>query len=50
MALISAFPVPDHIVSKLKKEGIETVSPFGLDETPWNQEDKLRSLIEAIRS
>ncbi|VUT25917.1 MAG: hypothetical protein MOIL_01298 [Candidatus Methanolliviera sp. GoM_oil] len=48
MSLISAFPVPDHVVSKLKKEGIETVAPFGLDETQWNQEDKFRSLIEAI--
>jgi hypothetical protein len=48
MILISEFPVPEDVISRLKEKGILTICPFGFDSDTNSKEKELESIIKSI--
>ena len=45
MILISRFSLPSNIISYMEDKGINVIAPFGFEQTPYEQEEKLRNLL-----
>ena len=45
MILISRFSIPSNIISYVEDKGINVIAPFGFEQIPYKQEEKLRNLL-----
>ncbi len=46
MVVISAFSVPENVISKLKEKWITTIAPFGFENVSYEKERELKNVIK----